>query len=31
MAYIAPVTAYIIADTGATCDLAAPDDVYEGV
>lgn len=30
LSYIAPVTASVIADTGATCRLDAPDDIYAG-
>jgi AGZA family xanthine/uracil permease-like MFS transporter len=29
MSYITPLSASIIAETGATCDLTAPDDVYQ--
>ena len=29
MTYITPLSASIIAETGATCDLTAPDDIYE--
>jgi AGZA family xanthine/uracil permease-like MFS transporter len=29
VAYISPVISSMVAETGATCDLAAPDEVYE--